>query len=48
VRTAPPGLRPGSFAVPAAAALDAGLFMTAANGWTGTRGAVEFDGFVVS
>ena len=38
----------GSFAVPAGAALDAGLFMTAANGWTGTRGAVEFDGFVVS
>jgi hypothetical protein len=38
----------GSFAVPAGDALDAGLFMTAANGWTGARGAVEFDGFLVS
>ncbi len=38
----------GSVAVPAGATLDAGLFMTAANGWTGTRGAVEFAGFEVS
>lgn len=33
----------GSFAVPARAALDAGLFMSAANGGSGARGAVEFD-----
>ena len=37
----------GSVAVPAGSALDAGLFMSAANGWTGARGAVEFDGFLV-
>ncbi|MBB6034180.1 alpha-N-acetylglucosaminidase [Phytomonospora endophytica] len=38
----------GSFVVPAGVPLDAGLFMTAANGGSGARGAVEFDGFTVT
>lgn len=38
----------GSFTVPAGAVLDAGLFMSAANGGTGTRGAAEFTGFEVT
>lgn len=37
----------GSFAVPAGVALDAGPFMTAANGGSGARGAVEFKGFSI-
>lgn len=37
----------GSFNVPAGVPLDAGLFMTAANGGNGARGAVEFEGFTV-
>ncbi|MGW1562478.1 alpha-N-acetylglucosaminidase [Streptomyces sp. NPDC002144] len=32
----------------AAAAQDIGIFMTAANGWTGTRGMATFDGFKVT
>ena len=31
-----------------AAAQDIGVFMTAANGWTGTRGIATFDGFTVA
>ncbi|GLZ77962.1 hypothetical protein Afil01_27690 [Actinorhabdospora filicis] len=38
----------GSFTVPAGVPLDAGLFMTAANGGNGARGVVEFAGFAVS
>jgi alpha-N-acetylglucosaminidase len=32
----------------AATAQDVGVFMTAANGWTGTRGIATFDGFTVT
>ncbi|MFF5520139.1 hypothetical protein [Streptomyces coeruleorubidus] len=32
----------------AAAAQDVGVFMTAANGWTGARGIATFDGFTVA
>jgi alpha-N-acetylglucosaminidase len=32
----------------AATAQDIGIFMTAANGWTGTRGMAGFDGFKVT
>ncbi|WP_330293280.1 alpha-N-acetylglucosaminidase [Streptomyces sp. NBC_00576] len=32
----------------AATAQDVGVFMTAANGWTGTRGIATFDGFTVA
>ncbi|GAA0956623.1 hypothetical protein GCM10009554_66380 [Kribbella koreensis] len=38
----------GSVTVPAGASLDAGLFMSAANGGNGTRGAVRFAGFTAA
>ncbi|NIK57323.1 alpha-N-acetylglucosaminidase TIM-barrel domain-containing protein [Kribbella shirazensis] len=37
----------GSSVVPAGAVLDGGLFMSAANGGAGTRGAAEFSGFTL-